>query len=73
MAGDGGGGSLINPNHNSARSGDTNEAAHRSFDFGSVSARRRDVQVILVAEYHASFAMTLNSSPLVEHGKHIVD
>jgi hypothetical protein len=49
--------------HNRARSGGINEAAHRSFDFASVSARRRDVQVMLVAEYHASFAMTLSSSP----------
>ena len=59
--------------HNRARSSGINEAAHRSFDFASVSGRRRDVQVILVAEYHAGCAMTLNSSPLVEHGKHIGD
>jgi hypothetical protein len=58
---------------NRARSGDSNEAAHSSFDFASVSARRRDVQVMFVAEGHASFAMIVSSSPLVEHGKHIGD
>ena len=48
------------------------EQRDRFFDFASLSARRRDVHVILVADYHESLAIIVSSSPLVERGRHLL-